>query len=152
MAKRWHYQGDINLEYGGTFFDFSEWKHGYATIVQVEDLDSACGFRGAILIEERTVTIDRKERYASALSTIGATMLANGDIDDNGHTMRKNSLAWRMCLAYALNSHGPYDVERSDTVQPDRSESTKFDGWTATRIRSGTLRSFVRKQYLGFRR
>ena len=23
---RWHYQGDINLEYGGTFMDLSEWK------------------------------------------------------------------------------------------------------------------------------
>lgn len=153
MSRRWHYQGDINLEYGGTFMNFADWKHGYANVVEVTDLDSACGFAGAVLIEERTVTIDDASRYAGALSTIGATMLPNGDIDDNGQTTyRKNTLAWRMCLVWALNAYGAHEIDRSDVVQPDRSEPVKFEGWHATRIRSDSLRAFVRKQYLGYRR
>jgi hypothetical protein len=152
MSRRWRYMGDVSLEHGGTFFDLSEMQHGYATTVEVTDLDSATGFRGAILIEERTVITDHKERWPSALSTIGASLLPNGDIDDNGHALRKDSLGWRMCLVYALSPYGHYDTERSETVQPDPDGKLKFDGWQATRIRSNGLRSYVRREFLGLSR
>jgi hypothetical protein len=144
--------GDISLEHGGTFFDFSEWKHGYVNVVEVTDLDSGCGFRGAILIEERTVCTDKKDRWQSALSVIGASLLPNGDIDDNGRPIPKGSLAWRMCLVYALNSYGTYDTERAETVQPEPDGPLSYDGWKATRIRSNGLRSYVRREFLGLAR
>lgn len=149
---RWHYMGDINLEYGGYFFDFSEVRHGYATVIEVTDLDSACGFRGAVMVEEKTVTMDRKDRWNGALSTVGASVLPNGDIDDNGCTLRKDSLAWRKCLAYALIAAGAVDTERSDILQLDRTAPVTFDGWTAERIRSNGLRGYVRREFLGLTR
>jgi hypothetical protein len=152
MAKRWHYTGDINLEHGGTFINFSDLKYGYANVVEVTDLDSAIGFSGAILIEERTVITDHKERWPSALSTIGASLLPNGDIDDNGRPIRKDSLAWRMCLVYALSAYGHYDTDRSETLQPDPDGPLSFDSWKATRIRSNGLRAYVRREFLGLSR
>jgi hypothetical protein len=153
MSKRWAYQGDVSLEYGGTFIDFSDWKHGYVSVVEVSDLDSGCGFRGAVLIEERTVITDRKENWTSALSVIGASLLPNGDISDNGKaTYRKNTRAWRWCLAYALNAYGCYDTDRSETVQPEPDGPLSFDGWKATRIRSNGLRGYVRREFLGLAR
>jgi hypothetical protein len=152
MSRRWYYMGDINLEHGGTFFNFSDMKHGYVTTVEVIGLGSAIGFPGAILIEERTVIMDRKEKWASALSTIGASLLPNGDIDDNGDPIRKATLAWRMCLAYALSGYGCFDTERSETLQPNPSGPLSHDGWHATRIRSNGLRGYVRREFLGLSR
>jgi hypothetical protein len=44
MSKRWRYMGDISLEHGGTFFDFSEWKHGYVNVVEVQILTRVADF------------------------------------------------------------------------------------------------------------
>jgi hypothetical protein len=152
MSKRWYYQGDVSLEYGGTFMRFAEWKHGYAEVVEVTDLDSGCGFRGAVRIEERSINIEDKSRWNSALNCIGATLLPNDDICYGERiTYRKNSHAWRMCLVYALNCYGYYDENRSETVQPDPTGPLKFDGWRATRIRRN-LRSYVRREFLGLSR
>jgi hypothetical protein len=144
--------GDISLEHGGTFFDFSDMKHGYATTVEVTDLESAIGFSGAILVEERSVITDQKERWPEALSTIGASLLPNGDIADNKRTLRKDSLGWRMCLVYALSSYGYFDTHRSETVQPDPDGPLSHDNWQATRIRSNGLRAYIRREFLGLSR
>jgi hypothetical protein len=149
---RWHYMGDVNLEYGGSFTDLSEWDNGYATVIEVTDLDSATGFPGAMLIEERTVTIDMPECWQESLSCIGANLLPNGDISDNGRVLVKNTLGWRMCLVYALSAYGHYDTERSEVVQPCPDQPLDKDGWHATRIRSNGLRSYVRREFLGLAR
>ena len=150
---RWHYQGDINLEYGGTFIDLSEWKHDYVNIVEVTDLDSACGFRGAILVESKSVGIDRPDTWPQALQVIGCELLPDGSISDNGRsTYRKNSLAWKLCLVYALHGYGYGDTDKSETVQPCPDCPKKFDGWQATRIRSNGLRAYVRREFLGLAR
>jgi hypothetical protein len=154
MARtRWHYQGDINLEHGGSFIDLSEMKHGYATVIEITGLDSACGFNGAILIEERTVITDHREYWDAALNCIGAGLTLDGDdINDNGRIYRNGSLAWKLCLIYALSSYGHYDTERSVVVQPRRDCPTEYDGWTAARIRSNGLCAYVRREFLGLAR
>lgn len=131
MTKiKWHYTGDVSLEHGGTFIDFSEWKHGYVNVVEVTDLDSGCGFRGASLIEERSITIDDRSRWSAALSTIGASLINNDDICDNdSEPYKRDSFAWRMCLVYALNAYGAYDIDWEevdmcdDTEEDDASEA-----------------------------
>lgn len=149
---RWHYQGDINLEHGGLFVEFSEWRHGYVNAVDVTDLDSATGAPGMMLIESKSILIDQTERYADVLSVIGASLLPNGDIDDNGHVIHKNTLAWKWYLVYAHNAYGRYNTDRSEVVQPDPTGPLAYNGWQATRIHSNALRSFVRKQFLGLAR
>lgn len=154
MTKRWHYMGDVNLEHGGTFFNFSDMQHGYAKTVEIYEIPTATGlYPGAMLIGERTVSFDCKELWPSALSCIGASLLPNGDIgDDTGKPLRKGTHAWRMCLVYALLSYGEYDTQRSEAVQPNPDGPLSFDGWQATRIRSNGLRSYIRREFLGFTR
>ena len=155
MAQtRWTYSGDINLENGGMFVDYSTWNDGYVNVVEVTDLDSATGFVGAFMIEEKTINVAgmplrNAERLNSALDCCGASMLDNGDIDDNGTIIRKNTAAYRRCIVYALNAYSGGDVGRGDIVQTDRTQPTEFQGWTAERIRSNGLRAYVRKQFLG---
>lgn len=151
MGKRWDFQGDVNLEHGGIFFDLSEWRNGYVTAVEVRDLDSGCGFRGAVLIEERTITIDRPERHASALDAIGSTILPNGDIEDNGRVLSKGSRAWKLCIAYALNAYGFHDLRRSEVLQLERDGPMQFGGWIAAdkRLRANAnLRRYVQREWL----
>ena len=153
---RWIYQGDINLEYGGIFFDLSDWKHGYVNAVEVTDLASACGFEGALLIESKSIKgTDDNERVSKALDCIGAKFVDRdgGDIDmGDGHVLRKGSQGFKLCVAYSLNAYGYADVDRSETVQPNRDCKTQFDGWSAERIRSNGLRAYVRKEFLGLSR
>jgi hypothetical protein len=147
----WHYQGDMSLEYGGTFTRLREWRHGYVEVCEVTDLGSACGYRGAILIEMRTIAIDRKDRWEGALPVIGCTLAPNGDIVDNGRsTYRKRSLAWHLCLVHALNAYGYHDTDRSEVIQLDRDGAMQHDGWRAEkRLRSNaSLRNYVRREFL----
>ena len=68
------YYGDINIEHGGIYLDFAEFKKwgDFCPCVKITNLDSACGFNGAILIECGSIYIpDDKEKRESALSCIG---------------------------------------------------------------------------------
>lgn len=152
MAKvRWHYQGDVNLYHGGIFMDFSDWKYGYASVVEVTDLDSACGFRGAVMIEKKAVMPDSSNN-AAALACCGMTLDAKGNIQDGTQTYEKDTLAYRMALVYALNAYQGGDVEESAILQLDRDEPTQFENWEAERLIRGTLDGYVRRNFLGLSR
>ena len=153
MAKRWKYQGDVNLQHGGTFYDFSDWQYGYVSAVEVTNLDSAAGFTGAVLIEPMSIVIERSaEQLAQALSLIGAKLLPNGDIDDNGSIIKRRTAAHRFCIAYACQSYGYADreTENSEILQLDREAPMAKEGWTATkRLRANaSLENYVRRNFL----
>jgi hypothetical protein len=71
-GSKWHFSGDVNLEYGGTFIDLSTFMDGYCSAVKLTDLDSACGFTGAVMVEHVVIngTTDR-ERVRAALRCCG---------------------------------------------------------------------------------
>ena len=153
MAKRWKYQGDVNLQNGGTFYDFSEWKYGYVPAVEVIDLDSAAGFDGAVLIEPMSINVEHsQEELQRALDVIGAKFLPNGDIDDNGRIIKRRTAAHRFCIAYACQSYGHRDVENehSEILQLDRDAPMAKDGWEAhKRLRANaSLENYVRRNFL----
>jgi hypothetical protein len=149
---RWQYMGDVSLERGGTFYDFADWQYGYVSAVEVVDLDSACGFRGAVLIEPKTILINREgAQLQSALACIGAKQLPNGDIDDNRRVFKKGTAPWRWCIAYACQSYGYADPENgSEVVQLEKDGSMQFDGWRASkRLRANaSLKNYVRRNFL----
>lgn len=150
-GKRWTYSGDVNLEYGGTFYRLGEWGEGYVTAVEVTDLDSACGFTGAVEIAEFSIVVDRPERWGEALPVIGARLLDDGAIDDNGTRLERDSREWRLCLVYALKAHGYYDRDRSETLQLDSSEPMESrDGWKADKRLRGNAKlcRYVRREWL----
>jgi hypothetical protein len=148
---RWKYMGDLNLEYGGTFYDFSSWKWGYVNAVEITDMDSACGWSGAIMIESISINIERsKEDQERALQVIGATFLPNGDINDNGRTIAKGTAAWRFCLTYACQAYGYKDADRTEFVQCEPGAPMAFDGWKADKKlrRNASLKNYVRREFL----
>ena len=65
------YVGDVNIEYGGMFIDTSDVEHGYAEVLRVTDLDSACGAEGLVMIERLTVILDNKDINVKALDSCG---------------------------------------------------------------------------------
>jgi hypothetical protein len=54
-SSRFVFSGDVNLEHGGEFIDLSTWAYGYCSAVRITDLDSACGFTGAVMIEHLVI-------------------------------------------------------------------------------------------------
>ena len=152
MAKRWKYMGDVNLYHGGTFYDFSTWKDGYVKAVEVTDLDSACGFPGAVLIERKTINVERRDlvQLDRALAVIGAKLLANGDIDDNGRVIKKGTSQHRFVQTYACQSYGYCDEDTSQVVQLEKDAPMTFDGWKAEkRLRvNASLENYVRREFL----
>jgi hypothetical protein len=156
---KWHFSGDASLEYGGAFIDLSTWSDGYCTAVRVTDLDSGCGFTGAVLIEHVVIngTTDSK-RIRQALSCIGgpsALDARNWHAIGDRATIKANL---RHAIADALMSYGFTDPDdcwdgyrsyHSETVQCEADGPMSFDGWKADkRIHNTTLEEYVKSVHL----
>ena len=110
-----HYFGDINLKYGGVFYDTDNWKsNGYSNAVRITDLDSDCGFTGAVMIEHLTVI--KPKDMSDALNCLG--------LDPKCKNVHEQIMA---CLFY-----GHYDPESNpEVIQTDPEAPMKYDGWKA---------------------
>jgi hypothetical protein len=111
------YMGDVDLPtYGGTFIIWSRAMihYDYFYSVEVIDLDSACGFDGASMIEVRSCYIPpERSRRKSAYESCGE------DTDV-------------FSALYALQSYGYYDQHNPEMVyQLDENGKLSFDGWHA---------------------
>jgi len=156
-TSRWHFSGDVNLTYGGAFVDLSTWSQGYCVAVRVTDLDSACGFRGAVLIEHVVIngTTDSK-RIREALRCVGGLSARNWHAIGRRETIKENL---RHAIADALMSYGYTDPDDSwdgyasfhtELVQMEPDGPMAFDGWRADRrIHNTTLEAYVKAVHLG---
>lgn len=141
------YSGDVNIEYGGTFFDLSNWQYGYVSAVRVTDLDSAIGFRGAVHVEKIVINgVDDPERVANALRSCGWTSDdVSPDTDEGKHQ-----------IADALMCYGYYDPDdnhfepSSITIQCEEDGPMEHDGWKADyRLPDGEdLREHIESKYV----
>ena len=142
--SEWNYSGDVSIACGGMFVevDRQNFKWGYLNFVEVTDLDSACGFRGACLIERGTVNgTDDKARIMSALKCVGMT--------PRDLLKMKGNTARMMAIAYALRSYGYVDYDRTEVVQTEAGQPMRFDGWKAEKvIRESDLKGYVESQWL----
>ncbi len=147
MADKWLYNGDVSLVHGGSFIDLSSFDDGYCCAVRVTDLDSACGFTGAVLIEHVVIngTTDCK-RIRQALKCVGGLQ---------GRGFTKENLRWQ--IASALLEYGCYEPNDSwDSYASHWSETVQcedgpmqFDGWKAhKRLRGTSLEDYVRSVHL----
>jgi hypothetical protein len=121
------YFGDVNLAlYGGTFIIWSRQMlhHGYFYSVGVTDLDSACGFDGASMIEVRSCFIPDKAKRLSAYQCYGG--------EEN-----------LFSALYALQSYG-YCNQSEQVYQLDENGKLSFDGWKAERATIEDFISYVR--------
>ena len=139
----WHYWGDANVEYGGVWYNLDNWQWGYVDAVRVEDLGSACGFRGAVLIEKLTINVGagwskNKKRAKGVLASCSWQVLTGAGIQR------------KLSLAEAYLGYGHYDLDDyppSETLQLEEDGPLCFEGWTATRFK-GDLRVYVEENYL----
>src|ERR1700685_3511801 len=69
MAKRWHYMGDINLEYGGYFWR-EDGADDYVLCVRVTPCSDAGGPNNLFWIEQGSIYMDATKRQ-QCLSVIG---------------------------------------------------------------------------------
>ena len=141
------YQGDRNLEYGGSFIDISTFPNGYCTAVRVTDLDSGCGFRGAIMIEHVVIngTTDR-QRVRQAIASCG------------GLARFPNRECVRHWVADCLLNYGFFDPDNSwdgyqsfhtEILQLEPDGPMTFDGWRADkRLHNTDLRDYVESVHL----
>jgi hypothetical protein len=129
MTTYTHYPGDLNVEYGGTFFNLEDWEYGYVSALRVTDLSSGCGFDGAVLVEELSIIIDDKEIVERALECCGTSREEIEKIDDEDYR--------KLHIAESVLNYGNYDPANSYyepeylVVQCDPEGSCKYDGWTA---------------------
>jgi hypothetical protein len=146
----WHFCGDVNLEYGGTFIDLSTFTDGYCSAVRVTDLDSGCGFTGAVLIEHVVIngTTDR-ERVRAALRCCGFNFR---EWSDRTREQVRWAIADALCSYGCTDPDGAWDGYRggaSEVVQLEPDGPMKFDGWKADkRLHNTTLEAYVRSQHL----
>ncbi len=156
MADEMAYSGDVNLEYGGAFIDLSTWDDGYCSAVRVTDLDSGCGFTGAVMIEHIVIngTTD-SNRIRQALECIGGLSARNWHAIGRRETIKANL---RHAIADALMSYGytdpddawdGYDSFHTEIVQMEPDGPMRFNGWKADkRLRGGDLEGYVKAVHL----
>lgn len=155
LTEKWHYNGDVNLEYGGLFIDLSTWNDGYCSAVRVTDLDGDCGFTGACMIEHVVIFgTDDAERINKAIGSFGM------DIGEFAKRIEpaKRKECLRHFIADALCSYGFVDPDDSwdnyqsyhtEIVQMESDGPMKFDGWKADkRLHNTTIDEYVQSQHL----
>lgn len=70
MAKRWHYIGDINIRYGGTYYKESGW-HDHVYYVDVIPCDCAGGPENLFWIESGSIYLGNARVNGSAIECCG---------------------------------------------------------------------------------
>lgn len=139
----WHYSGDISLPYGGTFVknDPQAYEWGYGEVVEVTDLDSACGFTGAVLVERGSANgTDDKVRILSALRARGMT--PRDLLSIRGAANKRTE------IVRALWDYGYRDIERTEIWQLEEDGPLTFEGWTARRLAGGEIGGYVVRNFL----
>jgi hypothetical protein len=143
LPEHWEYIGDINLEYGGTFFkvDDDNTRYGYMDAVRVTDLESATGADGLYLIEAITVIgFNEKDKVQNGLGVCGWL--------DDEHWRGKGKKTVLLAVADGLMSYGYYDPQNrfpyhhtAVVVHRDSYFGNKasWDGWEVDKQESVSL-------------
>ncbi len=138
-----HYIGDMSLEYGGLFINLEDWKHGYAECLRITDLDSGCGFDGAVMVERIHINKTNKADIIRALDCVGQTPKDLGKIKKEYRVE---------CLIQALECYGlgvdvdsdPYHGDCRWIIQTDPQGPMQFDGWKAdVKLHGGRLIDYL---------
>jgi hypothetical protein len=98
-----NYSGDINLEYGGYFYNLDNWEDDYVEVLRVTDLDSGAGVTSTVMIEHLVALIPSDvDKINEVLSVIGTSLEEMPDRD---------SLEYKLILLDAILAYGYYDMD-----------------------------------------
>jgi len=125
-----NYSGDVNLEYGGLFVNLDDWKYEYSNCLRVTDLDSGCGFDGAVMVEHITVFgWDDKTQVENAKACYGWDKIPGNTSDSR-----------KLAIIESMQAYGYYDTvndfmgEHRWIIQTDSDYAMEFDGWKADHL------------------
>lgn len=129
LADFENYIGDVNLEYGGTFFDLSDWRYGYVDALRVTDLDSAAGIDQTVLVERVTIIVDNHGKVKSALESYGMDF---SDVRKLHDARAQKLMIAEACLSYGYydpceDMSGPYAWEIYQRFDDDDEKPDRFD-------------------------
>ena len=146
--SRWVYNGDASLEYGGSFIDLSTWQWGYADAIRVVDLDSGCGFTGAVMIERCVIhRLDSPEDIRKALGSCG--WFPRTGRRHPGQTPEQVKATTRHVIADAMLSYGFADVECIEIVQMEPDGPMEWESWKVDkRLHNCDLMGYVKAVHL----
>ena len=141
-SRRWKYDGDVNLDYGGLFWreDGSDY---YVCAVEVTPTSDAGGPSNLFYVEKGSIYLDEpgSQRRKSALNCIGAT----------------EETATRAQLVYAMRHYSGidrdvYDGETVLQIGPAEPCTGRAEGWNPKpdRVlrRNVNLAKYVRREFL----
>jgi hypothetical protein len=141
---QWLYSGDVNAEHGGIWI-----KHqgDYAEFVRITDLDSACGFTGAVMIERGTTGLyactprENIKRIRDALECVGMGVATLGGL---------SRPARHACIWDAMISYGACDTDETATeiLQLEPGAPMEFESWAAERVQAGDIGGYVMAKFL----
>lgn len=147
-AGAWHYQGPADPREGGCWYRLEGWEHGYAEAVRVLDLDSACGFRGAVLVEALVVLLpETEQQHADCLQAIGMTPATLPQEEG-----ARRAVIVDACLAYGRHDPANTWPERqSEVLQLEKDPELGpmwHDGWHADRRMTDDLNEYIEREWL----
>jgi hypothetical protein len=139
------YHGDVNIKYGGMYLNLEE-SDDYIPVVKITDLDSGCGFEGAILIEQGSIYIPTDhEKRQDALSCCGWE-------DEKEITP--------LMLAIVFDAYGGIESEWDGAIviQTEKGGPMQYDGWKAdsywtrkyhaSRYKKDKLKKFIENNFV----
>lgn len=140
-VDRWEYRGDVNLEYGGTWFNLDDVEYGYVEAVEVVDLDSGAGARGMVLVRKITIITDNPDVNRKAIESCGWL---------DGATPSPIELAEAVMLYGFFDTESDYvNGPSEEVIQLDPDEDMTCEGWTATkRMDPDELLAYIESDYL----
>lgn len=138
MNTNWKYVGDLNLKYGGMYIRL---ESDYADIVRVTDLDSGCGFTGAVMIEHLTTfDFDNPKKMASAGECCGVDLF-------NSDTLTRAICFVEYGYSDPDDGWANYREYHTEVLQTERGEPMEFDGWKADKFIEN-LEAYVESHHL----
>jgi hypothetical protein len=136
MRKKWYYQGDMNIEHGGSFYCLEGLKDGYAEAIRVYPCSDAGAQDNCWWVDVHTINMPSKQEVLEkALQYCGIPPI----------------LSMPLTQVMALHEYGEYYTESSVVVQigPDDPYYNGHDPVEPDiRLRAGTdLEKWVRRRY-----
>lgn len=105
--KRIFYSGDININYGGYFYNLSCWHWGYVDVVRVVPCTDMDGPDNLFYVQKLTVNLQKGAKLANVIRTCGFDSL----------NLLPKGAARKHALVDCHLSYGTYDVCDSELIQ-----------------------------------
>ena len=146
--KNWNYRGDVNISNGGMFIRIDE-REKYAEVVRITDLDSACGFTGAVMIEHLTAfDFSNPKKLENVSNSCGIPLTYSAVMNDFES------------IVEGFIEYGYFDKDESwdnyrepyiEIVQTIQGEPKVFDGWIATKtVLEDNLKGYIESVHLKY--